>query len=153
MGNSTTPNAENENCPPGTYGMNCWISTGDVSPGLWIGIALGIPVAVLLFILHRKEKFSCWCKYNPIGLEDRLKWLITFALAIFFYIKMFLGPAYFTTIFEKEETPSAFHNQRYHAICAILTLTMRLILSITQILACTKNGNWKTTKPFGEIYN
>lgn len=133
--------------------MNCWISTADVSPALWVCIALAIPVVIILFIMHRKEKFTCCGKYNPVGLENRLAWLSTFALAIFFYIKMFVGPAYLTTIFNDTEQKLGLKNARPHALCAIITLTLRLILSIVQASSFFKNGNWKTTIPFAELYN
>lgn len=104
----TEPNPENPACPDGTHGMNCWLSTADVDKGLWIGIACAVPVAGVLGFLHRKEKFTCLGKYSPQGLEDRLTWLSTISLAIFFVVKMFVGAdlkgGYLGQIWEKDPT-------------------------------------------------
>jgi len=135
--------------------MNCWISTANVDTGLWVCIALAIPVVIALGLLHRKEKFTCFGPYNPIGLEDRLKSLSTLGLAIFFLIKMCIGgdESYIGKIWAKDASVEAAIVQRSHIVCAFLTIGMRILLSIVQIISCAKNGNWKTTKPFSEIYN
>jgi len=107
-----------------------WKSTADVPWWHWVIIAVGAPIGGIIFYLHRNQKFCC--KYNPEGLEDRLKFLSTIGLAFFFLAKMFFGPAYFQTLFIEADASAESQIYRYHTLAALLTTVTRLVLSVVQ---------------------
>ena len=91
---------QNNDCPKGMVGEGCWKSTGDVPVWQWVSIAAALPIVAILGWMHRNGKFKCFGQYDASGVEDRLAWFGTVAVAVFFLIKMFAGPAYFLTIFD-----------------------------------------------------
>ena len=105
-----------------------WNSTTDVPWYYWVGICVGAPIALIIFYLHRNQKFCC--KYNPEGVEDRLQFLATGGLALFFLIKMFAGHQYFQSLWEKAESDPTLQIFKYHAFAALLTTVTRILLSV-----------------------
>ena len=140
----------------GTHGVHCWKSTADISPGLWVAIALAIPIVVVLFILHRKQKFTCCGQYNPLGLENRIAWFGEMGLAIFFLIEMFIGEGG-GAIGQIWDMPWSEGNNvaimKCHAFVAVLTVVLRIVMSLIVARTWCKDGNYKTTIPFRDLYS
>jgi len=104
--------------------------------------------------MHRSGKFKCFGQYNAEGFEDRVAWFGTVALAVFFLIKMFIGPAYFLVVFNNEEVTTTFTgDQKSHAVCALVTVLLRIIYSLSLGSLWCKDGHYKDTVPFKEIFN
>ena len=81
-------------CPLGHVDKHAWGSTGDVDLAIWLSIAIALPLGGAFFLFHRKGKLTCCGKYDPIGVEERIKWLATLGTASYFLYDMLFGNEY-----------------------------------------------------------
>jgi hypothetical protein len=91
-------------------------------------------------------------KYDPVGVLERIKWASTLAAATYFLIDMVFLKGYVGILFDKADANPG-TNYKYHAVCAILTASMRIILSIGQACIWMRHTTWKDTTSIRKIYN
>jgi hypothetical protein len=111
-----------------------------------------VPLGAVFFIVFKKGKLTCLGKYDPVGVLERIKWVSTLAAASYFLIDMLFLNGYVSKLWElAENNPGSAY--KYHAVCAVLTVSMRILLSISQGCIWMRHSHWKDTTSIRKIYN